>query len=96
MEGYVILGLVALMAAVVVGSKRSRDDMEDDFVSADNIREGVRNAWYNCELTIINGQPAVKLSGRMTDGQGVVDYFKVTQADWNDLKNEGYPVFEYE
>ena len=29
MEGYVILGLVALMAAVVVGSKRSRDDMED-------------------------------------------------------------------
>ena len=97
MDGYVLLGLVALVAAVIVGSKQKAvDGLEDDPVDADKIRMGVKNGWYNCQLTIINGQPAVRLSGRTTDGNSVVDYFFITQDDWNALKAEGYTVVEYE
>ena len=66
--------------------------MEDDPVSIDNIRRGVTNGWYSCTLIRANEQPAVRLSGKMTNGKIYTDVFRVSEKDWQALKNEGYPV----
>ena len=89
-----IIGLGLLIAAVVVGSSRSRSvgNLEDDPVDADKIRMGVARGWYECKLIRINGIPAVELSGRTADGAYYKDKFRVTEDDWNALKNEGYLV----
>ena len=68
--------------------------MEDDPVSIENIRRGVANGWYTCVLTRVNNIPAVRLSGRATDGKTYTEVFAVTEEDWNSLKNEGYKVVE--
>ena len=93
MDGYVLIGLIALLAAVAVGSRpKAVDGLEDDPVDAEKIRMGVARGWYECKLIQINGIPAVELSGRTADGAYYKDKFRVTEDDWNALKNEGYPV----
>lgn len=94
MDGYVLIGLGLLIAAVVFGSSRSRSvgSLEDDPVDADKIRMGVSRGWYEAKLIRVNGIPAVELSGRTADGSYYTDKFRVTEDDWNALKNEGYPV----
>ena len=93
MDGYVIIGLIALLAAVAVGSRpKAVDGLEDDPVDGDKIRMGVARGWYECKLIRVNGIPAVELSGRTADGSYYSDKFRVTEEDWNALKNEGYPV----
>lgn len=93
MDGIIIISVLAAVALLCVASKpRSMDGMEDEPVSIENIRRGVKNGWYTCTLVRENGIPAVYLSGKNTDGSNYSDVFPVTQEDWDTLKAEGYPV----
>ena len=62
--------------------------MQDSPVSLENIRKGVARGWYKAQLCTIDGKPAVKLSGT-ANGKPYSDYYPVTQATWNTLKNDG-------
>ena len=97
MGGLIIVSILVLGGFLMAATK-NRDasvyGMEDDPVSIENIRSGVANRWYTCVLTRVNNIPAVRLSGRTTDGKIYTDVFTVTEEDWQTLKNEGYKVVE--
>lgn len=94
MDGLVVISLLVLGGLLIAARNRSVDGMDDDPVSIENIRRGVKNGWYTCLLTRVNGIPAVRLSGRTADGKTYTDVFAVTEEDWQTLKKEGYAVEE--
>ena len=42
--------------------------MSDPMPTLDNLKRGIANGWYTARLTIVDGQQAVELSGKLTDG----------------------------
>ena len=96
MNGIVIIGALAAMALICAAAKEKKMPMglyRYD-VDAEDIREGVQNGWYTCQLTTKNGDPAVILSGKMTNGEDYRGVFTISERDWNALKHEGYEVVE--
>lgn len=61
--------------------------MTDAPVSLENIRKGIARGWYKAQLCTIDGHPAVKLSGT-ANGKPYSDYYPVSQATWNSLKQD--------
>ena len=94
MDGLVIISALLLggLALAAFSKPRTMDGMEDTPVSIDNIRRGVANGWYTCTLVMVDGIPAVHLTGKTSNGQPYSDVFPITQADWDTLKAEGYKV----
>lgn len=94
MDGLIIISALLLggFALAALSKPRTMDGMEDTPVSIDNIRRGVANGWYTCALVMVDGIPAVHLSGRTSDGKQYSDVYPITQEDWNTLKAEGYKV----
>lgn len=94
MEGIVIIGAVTALLLFCIAAKPADklNGMEDTPVSIDNIRRGVQNGWYTCTLVMVDGVPAVHLTGKTADGKTYSDVYPVTKEDWETLKNEGYPV----
>ncbi len=93
--GLIILGAVVAVAFVAVVNKPKESEilgMEDKPVSIDNIRKGVSRGWYTAVLTRVDGKPAIRLSGKATDGQQVVDTFWISQKDFDTLQDEGYLI----
>ena len=103
MDGIVIISVLAAVALMAIAAKPKSTagaygselaGMEDMPVSIDNIRKGVQNDWYTCTLVVVDGEPAVHLTGKETDGETYSGIFRISQADWNALKDEGYQVEE--
>ena len=94
MDGIVIIGALAAVALIVAAAKPKVADSAEYDVTADEIREGVTNGWYTCVLTLKDGQPAVILAGKMTNGDDYEGIFLISESDWNALKTEGYKVKE--
>lgn len=94
MDGIVIIGLLLLGGALIARSAKATSGMQDTPVSIDNIRRGVKEGWYICVLTRIDGRPAVRLSGRLQNGQEYLGTYPISENDWQTLKNEGYYVAE--
>ena len=94
MDGLVIISALLLggFALAAFSKPRTMDGMEDTPVSIDNIRRGVANGWYTCTLVVVDGKPAVHLSGRTSDGKQYSDVYPITQADWDTLRAEGDEV----
>ena len=93
--GLIILGAVVAVAFVAVATKPKQADiegMEDQPVSIDNIRKGVSRGWYQAVLTRIDGKPAIRLTGKSTNGGTYTDVFPITQADFDTLQKEGYLI----
>lgn len=59
--------------------------MQDPEASLDNIRRGVANGWYKAKRTMVNGKPAVELSGRTKDGKLYTDVYPVSLETYNKL-----------
>lgn len=94
MDGLIVLGIL-LLGGFVISAMKSKDDvagMQDRFVTIDNIRRGVKEGWYKATLLRVNGQPAVYLYGRDTNGKQTGDTYPISEADWQTLKAEGYSV----
>ena len=95
MDAWIITGIFAAMALAALAGRKSQaalTGMEDMPVSIDNIRRGVANGWYTCTLVVVDGIPAVHLSGRTADGKPYSDVYPITKEDWNTLQAEGYKV----
>ena len=91
MDGLVVIGILLLGGFLLsVQKNKGAAGMQDDPVSLENIRRGVANGWYIAELTRVNGMPAVRLSGKVTNGKQFTDVYPITEADWQTLKSEGY------
>ena len=67
-------------------------NMTDSPVSLDNVRKGVARGWYKAALTRVNGKPAVRLSGKLGNGQEYSDVYPITESNWQDLRKDGLPV----
>ena len=87
-----VLSALAALAVIIMHRNKSIKGMSDPIVSIDNIRRGVKNGWYTAQLTRHNGAPAVRLSGKRTDGTYESSLYPITEADWQQLKTENYPV----
>lgn len=73
--------------------KKGTAGLNDPQVSLDNIRRGVANGWYTCKLVrTSDGIPAVRLSGKNTDGKYYSDVYPVSEETWQTLKNDGYGI----
>lgn len=93
--GVILIGVLAAVAFVAVVNKPKESEilgMEDKPVLIDNIRKGVSRGWYTAVLTRIDGKPAIRLSGKATDGQQVVDTFWISQQDFDTLQDDGYLI----
>lgn len=86
-----ILIIGAAVAALLIARKKNTGTgaMSDMPVTLKNIRMGVSRGWYSAELTMVNGQKAVRLSGNQTDGNYTSDVYPVDEATWQALKQEG-------
>lgn len=95
-NGLVILGALAVAALVAAAKCRKAQtddpDIEDGYVSADNIREGVQNGWYNAVLVRRDGQPFVRVTGNNVNGEYVDELFHITQEDFDELQADGFLI----
>jgi len=92
-DGIVLGALVIGIVFVALASKHQQPTgLEDEIISAENIRRGVQNGWYEAVLIRVNGTPCVRLSGRTTDGEPVKTVYRISQADFDSLQKEGYLI----
>lgn len=92
MKKYLLIGIAAVFCFAFLRKAKGTAGMNDPETSLDNIRRGVANGWYTCLLTRVNGKPAVRLSGKTTDGWTSTGVYPVSEKTWQTLKNEGYKV----
>ena len=81
--------LAAFAALVILRPKKGVGAMSDPVITLANIRRGIDNGWYTAVLTRVNGQPAVRLSGKKTDGMFYSYVYPITEADYQALKSDG-------
>lgn len=95
MKPITAIGL-ALAAAVTwkLVHKRSQKvgAMTDPMPTLDNLKRGIANGWYTAQLTMVNGQQAVRLSGKLTDGREYSDVYPITVEVANELRAMGVPT----
>lgn len=94
MKGIVFIGVAAAAMLLLVSAKKNPRGLIEPDVDAEDIREGVKNGWYTCVLITKDGMPAVRLSGKMTNGQPYVGEYTISESDWKALRREGYDVQE--
>ena len=92
METLFVIALITACGLAFLKGAKGTAGMNDPETDIANIRRGVANGWYTCTLTRVNGKPAVRLSGKTTDGKQSTDVYPVSETTWQTLKNEGYKV----
>lgn len=82
MKPITAIGL-ALAAAITCKLLHKRSQrvgaMTDPMPTLDNLKRGIANGWYTAKLTTFDGQQAVELSGKLTDGTPYVDIYPITE-----------------
>lgn len=95
MKPITAIGL-ALAAAVTwkLLHKRSQKvgAMTDPMPTLDNLKRGIANGWYQAQLTTVGGKPAVRLSGKLTNGKPYSDVYPITAEVQAELKQMGVPT----
>lgn len=81
--------LLAIAAALLAAKGKGVSGMTDSPVSLENIRRGVKNGWYTATLTKVDGQFAVRLSGKLNNGTTYTDVYPVNENDYYTLLSEG-------
>ena len=92
MQELILLGILLVGGLLIKKAAAPASGMSDSPVSIDNIRRGVANGWYTAQLTRVNGQPAIRLSGTRTDDTQFVDVYPISENDWQTLKKEGFLI----
>ena len=92
MKPITAIGL-ALAAAVAwkLLKKRSKKigAITDPMPTLDNLKRGIANGRYTAKLTTFDGQQAMALSGKLTDGTPYVDIYPITEDIANELRKIG-------
>lgn len=60
--------------------------MTDAAPALENLKRGIANGWYTAELTMVNGQQAVRLSGKLTNGKQYSDVYPITPEVAQELR----------
>ena len=93
MDGLIVISILLLGGFILsTTKKKGTSGMTDTPVSLDNIRRGVANGWYSATLTKVGDKFAIRLSGKLKNGQTFTDVYPISQIDWETLKAENYPV----
>lgn len=66
--------------------------MTDAAPALENLKRGIANGWYQAQLTMVNGQQAVRLSGKLTNGREYSDVYPVAPEVAAELKRMGVPT----
>lgn len=63
--------------------------MSDPMPTIENLKRGIENGWYSAKITAVNGKPAVRLSGKLTNGKEFSDVYPISESVKNELKEIG-------
>ena len=85
----VVCAIVLLMRA---NKQRGVGKKSDPKVALDNLKRGIANGWYTAQLTIVDGQQAVRLSGKLINGKQFSDVYPITSEVATELKQMGVPT----
>lgn len=83
---------VAIGLLFIANKQKGVGKMSDAPVALDNLKRGIANGWYQAQLTMVNGQQAVRLSGKLTNGREYSDVYPVTPEVAAELKQMGVPT----
>lgn len=87
--------LIFTIATIALGLAKMRKKIEhvsgmtDAAPTLENLKRGIANGWYTAELTMVNGQQAVRLSGKLTNGKQYSDVYPVTTEIAQELRKMG-------
>lgn len=87
--------LIFTIATIAWGLTKMRKKIEhvngmtDAAPALENLKRGIANGWYTAELTMVNGQQAVRLSGKLTNGKLYSDVYPVTAEVAQELRKMG-------
>lgn len=85
----------AVCAAVLLmlaNKQRGVGSMSDAPVALEKLKQGIANGWYQAQLTTVDGKPAVRLSGKLTNGMPYSDVYPITPEVAAELKQMGVPT----
>ena len=83
---------VAIGLLFIANKQKGVGKMTDAQVSLDNLKRGIANGWYQAQLTTVDGKPAVRLSGKLTNGKPYSDVYPITVEVQAELKQMGVPT----
>lgn len=83
---------VAIGLLFIANKQNGVGKMDDPAVALDNLKRGIANGWYTAQLTMVNGQQAVRLSGKLTNGKPYSDVYPITPEVAAELKQMGIPT----
>lgn len=86
----IICSVLAAVGLILIANKQSKvSGMQDAAPTLENLKRGIANGWYTAQLTMVNGKQAVKLSGKLTNGQFYSDVYPISAEVANELKKMG-------
>lgn len=80
---------VAIGLLFIANKQKGVGKMSDPAVALDNLKRGIANGWYQAQLTTVDGKPAVRLSGKLTNGKQYSDVYPITPEVAAELKQMG-------
>lgn len=90
---YLYTTVVCAIGLLLIANKqRGIGSMSDAPVALENLKRGIANGWYQAQLTMVNGQLAVRLSGKLTNGKQYSDVYPITLEVAAELKQMGVPT----
>lgn len=90
---YLYTTVVCAIGLLLIANKqRGVGSMDDHAVALDNLKRGIANGWYTAQLTMVNGQQAVRLSGKLVNGKQYSDVYPITSEVAAELKQMGIPT----
>lgn len=90
---YLYTTVVCAIGLLLIANKQCGvGKMSDPEVALDNLKRGIANGWYQAQLTIVDGQQAVRLSGKLTNGKQFSDVYPITPEVATELKQMGVPT----
>lgn len=89
----IIATIVVAIGLVKLANQQSSVGAMDDIPpTLENLKRGIANGWYQAQLTMVNGQQAVRLSGKLINGRQYSDVYPVTPEVAAELKRMGVPT----
>lgn len=83
---------VAIGLLFIANKQNGVGKMSDAPVALENLKRGIANGWYQAQLTTVDGKPAVRLSGKLTNGKQYSDVYPITPEVAAELKQMGVPT----
>lgn len=93
-SSYTLIATIACAIGLLwlANSRQGVGAMSDKAPTLENLKRGIANGWYQAQLTMVNGQQAVRLSGKLINGRQYSDVYPITPEVAAELKQMGVPT----